>query len=294
MRSALFSAPRLAAGPAAGALITAIAAAALLATVGPAVAQTATSDTSPVNLSNAIDMANGKAAAAATVIEGNARFEVLTPEVIRMEYSPTGGFLDDPTFDILDRELRRPGLHQQRLRRLADHHHQPDDVLLPGGLRPVHRGQHQDAAARRATPGSLRKRHPDLGLGVRLRSGLPVRGVHPERRGLDRRADHTGYESLAGFVAGLRPRPARAPPGRCSAHRPAPRRVDHPLLNAPAATATPKRAPRAWSSTASATQVTLPTTPSWNDWATVTVPVTLTAGHQHGRAELRRAATAAT
>ena len=30
--------------------------------------------------------------------------------------------------------------------------------------------------------------------------------------------------------------------------------------------------------TGDTTQVTLPTTPSWNDWATVTVPVTLLAG----------------
>ena len=40
--------------------------------------------------------------------EGDARFEVLTPEVIRMEYSPTGSFLNDPTFDILDRNFTVP------------------------------------------------------------------------------------------------------------------------------------------------------------------------------------------
>jgi len=69
-----------------GVLITTVfVAAALFAPVGPAVAQTATSDTSPVNLSNSIDMTNGKAAAAATVVEGDARFEVLAPEVVRME-----------------------------------------------------------------------------------------------------------------------------------------------------------------------------------------------------------------
>ena len=50
-------------------------------------AQTATNDTSPVNLSNNIDMANGTAAAAAVVTEGDARFEVLAPEVIRMKRS---------------------------------------------------------------------------------------------------------------------------------------------------------------------------------------------------------------
>jgi hypothetical protein len=33
---------------------------------------------------------------------------VLTPEVIRMEYSPTGSFLDEPTFDIMDRDFTVP------------------------------------------------------------------------------------------------------------------------------------------------------------------------------------------
>ena len=53
-------------------------------------------------------MADGKAAQQATVVEGDARFEVLAPEVIRLEYSPTGSFLDEPTFDILDRNLAVP------------------------------------------------------------------------------------------------------------------------------------------------------------------------------------------
>ena len=68
----------------------------------------ATTDTSPVNLSTNITMANGTAAQTATVVEGDARFEVLTPEVVRMEYSPTGSFQDDPTFDILDRNFTVP------------------------------------------------------------------------------------------------------------------------------------------------------------------------------------------
>jgi alpha-glucosidase (family GH31 glycosyl hydrolase) len=68
----------------------------------------ATTDTSPVNLSTNINLANGAAAQAATVVEGDARFEVLTPEVVRMEYSPTGSFLDLPTFDILDRNFTVP------------------------------------------------------------------------------------------------------------------------------------------------------------------------------------------
>ncbi len=103
-----------------GKVLMAAVAVVLVATAGPASArtatsdtspvsaQTATSDTSPVNLSNNINMANGTAASQATVVEGDARFEVLAPEVIRMEYSPTGSFLDDPTFDIIDRDFTVP------------------------------------------------------------------------------------------------------------------------------------------------------------------------------------------
>ncbi len=80
-----------------------------LALGGSAGAQTATNDQSPVNLSNTINMANGSAASKATVVEGDARFEVLTPEVVRLEYSPSGSFLNEPTFDILDRNFTVEG-----------------------------------------------------------------------------------------------------------------------------------------------------------------------------------------
>src|SRR6202046_3567739 len=105
-RRRLASGRRLAWGRAA---IAVVAAMIVVVAAGPgASAQTATSDTSPVNLSNNIDMANGTAASKATVTEGDARFEVLAPEVIRMEYSPTGSFLNDPTFDIEDRNFTVP------------------------------------------------------------------------------------------------------------------------------------------------------------------------------------------
>ena len=68
----------------------------------------ATTDTSPVNLSAKINMAAGKAAHNATVTEGDARFEVLSPEVIRLEYAPSGQFLDQPTFTVLNRNFPVP------------------------------------------------------------------------------------------------------------------------------------------------------------------------------------------
>ena len=44
----------------------------------------------------------------AIVEDGNARFTVLTPEMIRIEYSPAGRFEDKATFTVLNRELPVP------------------------------------------------------------------------------------------------------------------------------------------------------------------------------------------
>jgi alpha-glucosidase (family GH31 glycosyl hydrolase) len=66
-------------------------------------------DTSPVNLATPIKLADGVASHGAVVTAGrHARFEVLTSGVIRMEYSPTGSFLDTPTWNIINRHLPVP------------------------------------------------------------------------------------------------------------------------------------------------------------------------------------------
>ena len=48
------------------------------------------------------------ASAAAPVVVGPARFTVLTPNCIRLEYSPAGKFVDDPSYFATDRTLRSP------------------------------------------------------------------------------------------------------------------------------------------------------------------------------------------
>lgn len=48
---------------------------------------------------------NPEAPAEAVVIEGNARFTILTPEMIRIEYSESGNFEDNATFTIINRDL---------------------------------------------------------------------------------------------------------------------------------------------------------------------------------------------
>ena len=46
------------------------------------------------------------------VVSGNARFTVLTPQLIRMEYSDNGQFLDSATLAFLNRNLTMPQFSQ--------------------------------------------------------------------------------------------------------------------------------------------------------------------------------------
>src|ERR1700734_962769 len=82
---------------------------------GAAATAPATTDTSPVNLPTKVNMAGGKARQSATVGAGDARFEVLAPDVIRLEYSAGGNFLDQPTYNVLDRNFPVPPYSVTRL-----------------------------------------------------------------------------------------------------------------------------------------------------------------------------------
>jgi hypothetical protein len=65
-------------------------------------------DTSPVNLSTPVDMANGLAHQSAIVRSGGARIEVLSPTLLRLEYSPSGNFEDSPTVNAINRRMSVP------------------------------------------------------------------------------------------------------------------------------------------------------------------------------------------
>jgi hypothetical protein len=65
-------------------------------------------DTAPVNLATPVDMANGRAHPSAIVRSGDARIEVLSPTLLRLEYSPTGRFENSPTVNAIDRRLPVP------------------------------------------------------------------------------------------------------------------------------------------------------------------------------------------
>ena len=262
------------AGLAAGALLVPLLLPGPAQAAGAQAGATAASDTSPVNLSTKINMADGVARKGATVVAGDARFEVLTSEVIRLEYSPDGSFLNQPTFTVLDRNLPVPsytvtesgGWLQLRT----------SDVVLRYRL---------GSGAFTPQDTSLKLLHPLPGTASTVSptwSGECTYGQSCQSTaatlsgGADIADDHTGAQSTSGFVAGL------GATGSSAAWQ---------VLGAPAGAADVTirysnnvgalggPAPRTVSLVVNgtSTQVTLPATASWNDWSTVTVPVALEA-----------------
>ena len=252
-------------------LVPMLVAAAVLLLPGTAPAA-ATSPTAPVNLATPVDFGAAKATPAATIVAGDARFEVLGDGLIRMEYSPTGSFEDAPTVNALNRRFAVP-----RYR-----------VTRSGGWLTV------------ATPAAtLRYR---LGSGpfgpdntsVRLADGDAVTprwesecpfdqvcdaGAASLTGGANIQTNHAGYQSIAGFIAGLGQGNGAvatwgvlgAPAGQAvvtlryanytgALGGPAPRTIDLTVNGSDVKT------------------VTLAPTNSWDDWSTVTATVDLTAG----------------
>ena len=177
------------------AFVSALIAGAVLAL--PAMAQSpATSPTSPVNLATPVDFGAAKAARQAIVLAGDARFEVLGDGLIRMEYSPSGTFEDAPTVNVLNRSFPVPNY----------------TVSRSGGWLTI-----------RTAEATLRYR---LGSGpfgpnntsVQFGNGSAVSpqwqnecpfdqvcdaGAAALIGGANIQTNHSGYQSIAGFIAGL-------------------------------------------------------------------------------------------
>ena len=163
----------------------------------PAIAQSPPgSPTSPVNLATPVDFGAAKAAKQATVLAGDARFEVLGDGLIRMEYSPSGTFEDAPTVNVLNRRFAVPRYH----------------VTRSGGWLMI-----------RTTEATLRYR---LGSGpfgpgntsVQVGNASAVSPQWENECPFDQvcdagaaqlvgaaniQTDHSGYQSIAGFIANL-------------------------------------------------------------------------------------------
>jgi hypothetical protein len=238
-------------------------------------ASRATSPDSPVNLGTPVDFGAAVAARGATVSAGDARFEMLSGGLIRMEYSPTGSFQNLPTVNAVNRRFPVPRYRaavkdgwlsittsEATVRyRLGSGPFGPSNVSVsfrnagqPATVSPAWQnecpfGQVCDAgAAALAGPANIQ-------------------------------TNHASYQSVAGFIAGLGQGNSAgamwsvlgAPAGQAQVTLryanyigalggPAPRTIDLVVDGTDAAT------------------LTLPPTASWDAWSTVTADVTLAAG----------------
>src|ERR1700722_15224694 len=61
-----------------------------------------------LGLSTPVNMSDGIANSKAVIVEGNARIEVLSPTLLRLEYSPSAKFENSPTVNVLDRRMSVP------------------------------------------------------------------------------------------------------------------------------------------------------------------------------------------
>ena len=259
------------------AAIAVVAAVIVVVAAGPgASAQTATSDTSPVNLSNNIDMANGAAASPAIVVSGDARFEVLTPEVIRMEYSPTGSFLNDPTFDILDRNFTVPSYASSVSDGWLTITTSQMVLRYQVGSGPFTAVNTQMQLLGALPPGASASVTPTWGWECTFGQACQA-GAATLSGGAAIANNHLNYLSPPGFIAGLSAtgadaswRVLGAPAGNAD--------VTIRYSNSTGGDGNLESRTESLVVNGTTTQVTLPTTSSWDDWSTVTVPVTLATG----------------
>jgi hypothetical protein len=220
-------------------------------------------------------MAAGKAQQRATVVAGDARFEVLAPDVIRLEYSSTASFLDQPTFSVLDRDFSVPPYTTTRSGGWLTIRTSGMVLRYKLGSGPFSPGNTQMSLLGQAADGTSSVQPSwewECTFGQVCQSGSATLGGSAALA-----SDHTGYASPAGFVASY------SHPGDDATWQ---------VLGAPAGAATVTiryansigaiggPAPRTMTLdvNGATTQLTLPPTSSWNDWATVTEPVTLKSG----------------
>ena len=57
-----------------------------------------------IALSGVLPPQSARATQGQSVIEGNVRFTVLSPSLVRMEYSPTANFIDAPSVSVINRD----------------------------------------------------------------------------------------------------------------------------------------------------------------------------------------------
>ena len=235
----------------------------------------ANSPTSPVDLATPVNFGAAQASHRATVSAGNARFQVLGDGLIRMEYSPTGSFEDAPTVNVLNRRFGVPryrattsgGWLTIRTSRATLRYRLGSGPFGPNNTSV----QFDDAGAPTTVSSQWQNECPFdqvCDAGAATLSGAA-----------NIQTDHTGHQSVAGFIANL---------GQASQAG-----ATWSVLGAPAGQATVTLryanyigalggpAPRTIDLTVNGSDVktlTLPATSSWDSWSAVSTNVNLNAG----------------
>ncbi len=235
----------------------------------------ATSPTSPVNLATPIDFAAAKAAPGATIAAGHARFQVLGGGLIRMEYSPSGTFENAPTVNVLNRHFAVPA-YQTRIARgwltISTSEATLRYRLGSGPFGP------SNTSVSFSGPGGPKTAAPQWQNECPFNQVCDT-GAAALLGPANIQTDHSGYQSIAGFIAGLGQADQSganwtvlgAPAGQAvvtlrysnyvgALGGPAPRTIDLTVNGADVKT------------------LTLPATSSWDAWSTVTTNVALSAG----------------
>ncbi len=204
------------------------------------------------------------------VVDGHARFEILSPTLIRMEYAPDGRFEDRPTLNA----LYRPAHPSTTYRSMVEG---GERIIKTSGL----------TLRYRLNSGPFTERN----LSVELTAGNQPTTAHPawrlatfcdfataceaetmQLRGGARLADDQDGYTGNGFVSGLEP--AGAEVGWTERGVPAAGRYQVVFRYSSAPDGGPAQTATVRAGDA-AVPVTLPPTRGWDDWATAAVPVTV-------------------
>jgi hypothetical protein len=229
---------------------------------------------SPVDLSSHINLSAGQVNPRAIVPAGDARFEVLGDGLVRMEYSPSASFEDLPTVNAVDRHFAVPFYRTRRADgwlTITTSRATLGYKLGSGPFGPANTTVSLHGAT--GTPATLQWQS-ECPYGQACDAGAATLAG-----GAAIATDHSGYQSIAGFVGGLGNDNGAsatwsvlgAPAGEAAVTLryanylgalggPAPRTVDLIVNGSDIKT------------------VTLPATSSWDTWSTVTTTVTLNAG----------------
>ncbi len=240
-----------------GAFALALTAGALLARADPATATVVRSAA----------LAAAPAVAPTPIVEGNARFEVLSPTLVRMEYAGDGAFQNATTFSAVNRDFPAPayttdvssdGYREIHTSALTLRYQQNSGPFTPANLSVLLAGTNVTAAP--AFPS-----YCAFGTTCEAENALLAGFAAPAY-------DHTGYTGT-GFAAGFTHTGSAVSQDVAAVPSAGTYRLAVRFANANAA--------RTLSTTINGSAgpaVTLPSTSSWNTWSTTAVDVSLRAG----------------